>query len=100
MFSALLKESYVSQCLQALGTRFGHVYIMDPSGALIKALELHKGCVNDISIDYGGEWIASCGDDGAHALLHDTVNSLSSQARLLLYLWPHTMCASTTTAVL
>ena len=50
----------------ALGTHWGVIHILDPQGNNIvgKEINAHTTTVNQISIDAGGDHIASCSDDG------------------------------------
>ncbi|KAJ3030993.1 UNVERIFIED_CONTAM: Vacuolar protein sorting-associated protein 41, partial [Siphonaria sp. JEL0065] len=54
----------VSDRFLALGTHWGVVHILDMSGNNVKRFECHFACVNDISIDTSGEFVASASDDG------------------------------------
>ncbi|XP_065186438.1 vacuolar protein sorting-associated protein 41 homolog [Sycon ciliatum] len=48
----------------ALGTHWGVVHILDLQGNRIKQFPCHSTTVNEISIDGGGDYVASCSDDG------------------------------------
>ena len=50
--------------LQALGTHWGAVHVLDFEGNVIKTFQKHSATVNDISIDAAGEYVASASDDG------------------------------------
>lgn len=66
-----------------LGSHFGLIYTLDHLGNVVEGKEIlaHTIAVNQISIDIGGEFIASCSDDGKiiiHGLYsndhNDTIN--------------------------
>ncbi|KAJ3338876.1 Vacuolar protein sorting-associated protein 41 [Gonapodya sp. JEL0774] len=67
--SGLLKKDMVS-CMAvsdkfvALGTHWGSVHILDPSGNAIKHFSCHTATVNEISLDRAMEFVASASDDG------------------------------------
>ncbi|XP_039266626.2 vacuolar protein sorting-associated protein 41 homolog isoform X1 [Styela clava] len=50
----------------ALGTHWGKIYILDHNGNKVtsKQFESHNTQVTGISLDEGGEYLASCSDDG------------------------------------
>ncbi|KNE55443.1 hypothetical protein AMAG_01334 [Allomyces macrogynus ATCC 38327] len=48
----------------ALGTHWGHVYVVDFSGNLIKQFSNHSTSVAEVCIDANAEFIASAGGDG------------------------------------
>jgi len=48
----------------ALGTHWGVIYILDFNGDEINRLSTHTTTINELSVDEGGEYIASCSDDG------------------------------------
>lgn len=50
--------------LQALGTHWGMLHVLDFAGNEIKRFPAHTATVNCISIDLNGEFLASCSDDG------------------------------------
>lgn len=66
-----------------MGSHFGLIYTLDHLGNVVEGKEIlaHTIAVNQISIDIGGEFIASCSDDGKiiiHGLYsndhNDTIN--------------------------
>jgi vacuolar protein sorting-associated protein 41 len=55
--------------LQILGTHSGAVHVLDLNGNRVREFMSHTNTVNDVCVDPTGDYVASCSDDGACALL-------------------------------
>lgn len=57
-------NSTLTYLMQAMGTHWGAVHILDFDGNLIKSWQNHSATVNDISIDEAEDFVATASDDG------------------------------------
>lgn len=57
--------------LQAMGTHWGFIIIIDFNGNEIRRFSAHSAAVNDVSVDEACEYVASASDDGWLACVGD-----------------------------
>lgn len=55
---------------QVLGTQSGNVHVLDHAGTLKRTIKAHRQRVNDVCVDWSGDYIASCSNDGTVLISH------------------------------
>jgi vacuolar protein sorting-associated protein 41 len=70
--SGMLRENveWLGVLLQILGTQSGAVHIFDHGGTLKRTIKAHRQRVNDVCVDWSGDYVASCSNDGTVLISH------------------------------